>query len=81
MREHEFGYWRHRQDVQLTTCAHCAYGGPRLVPVVLLGVNVSEKLPHGHRHIPHLSMTDKHPESITFDYRPREYGTGHEGAQ
>ena len=30
-RQHEFGYWLHRQDVQLTTCPLCACGGPRLV--------------------------------------------------
>ena len=25
LREHEFGCWLRRQDVQLTTCAHCAW--------------------------------------------------------
>ena len=70
--------WLHRQDEQLTTCALCAYDGPRPVLVVMLGLNVSRNLSNrtcdnGHRHIPHLySLTDKHPWSIKSDYRPRE---------
>ena len=46
--------------------------------LVMLGLNVSGNLPHkacdgGHRFIPHLSLTDKRPWSITSDYRPRDY--------
>ena len=74
--EHERGHWLHRQDVELSTYAVCAYGGPRPVPVVMLDLNVSGNLPNnacdgGYRHIPHhvwLSST-------------RLCGTGHTGAQ
>ena len=72
LREHEFGCWLHRQDVQLP----CAYGGPRRVLVVLIGLNLRRNLPNkacddGHR--PHLSLTEKRPWSTTSDCRPREY--------
>ena len=80
LREHPCGCWLHGQEAQLTTCALCAYGGPRPVPVVLLGLDVSGNLPNkvcDDRHIPRLSLTDKRPWSITSDCRPRERGTGH----
>ena len=71
LREHEFGYWLHRQDVQLTTCSPCACGGPRLVSAVMLGLNVSGNLPNKACDVGHLSLADKRPWSITSDSRPR----------
>ena len=52
------------------------YLRPSLVPAVMLGHNVSGNLTNtvcdgGLCHIPHLSLTDERPWSIT-DYRPRE---------
>ena len=43
----------------------------------MLGLDVSGNLPNkacdgGHRYIPHLSLTDKRPWSITSDFRPRD---------
>ena len=46
LRQHEFGYLLRGRNVQLTTCALCAHRGPRLVPVVMLGLNVSGNLPN-----------------------------------
>ena len=42
LRDHEFGYWLHRQDRKMTTCTLCVCG-PQLVPVVLLGRESSKQ--------------------------------------
>ena len=80
LREHEFGFWLHRQDEQLTTCALSANGGPPCPggDARLLRVRKSSKRSLygcGHRHIPHLSL----PSRLTLF--TRLCGTGHAGAQ
>ena len=44
----------------------------------MLGLNVFGNIPNkardgGHRHISHLSLTDKRSWSVTSDYRPHDY--------
>ena len=87
LREHEFGHWLRRRDVQLTICALWAYCVPRPVPVVMLGpqrVREPSKQDLRQRSPSHsASLLDGQAplEHIVWSSPSRICGTGHTCAQ